>query len=79
MGAGPGRLQDPAVTEYHGSSNGHGPRSPVITWDACHPVSPQAALNGSGTFDSADMMGPHDPYWWDLRKFAAWGFLPRGL
>lgn len=49
-------------------------RKPVIPWEACHPVGPNGALVSSGTFDVPDLMGPHDPYWWDLRKFAAWGF-----
>ena len=50
------------------------PVRPRIPWEACHPVEPQGALAGSGTFDAADLLGPHDPYWWDLRLFAAWGF-----
>lgn len=47
---------------------------PRIPWDACHPIGPTGALPGSGTVDAPDLLGPHDPYWWDLRRFAAWGF-----
>lgn len=60
-----------ALTEQ---MNGHHARKPVIPWEACHPVAPYGALAGTGTFDSPDLLGPHDPYWWDLRRFAAWGF-----
>lgn len=53
----------------------HGGRGkPVIPWEACHPVGPIGALAASGTYDQPDLLGPHDPYWWDLRRFAAWGF-----
>lgn len=48
-----------------------------VPWDACHPVGPLGAVTlsaGAGTYDQPDMMGPKDPYWWDLRKFSAWGF-----
>ena len=50
---------------------------PHVPWEACHPVGPIGAVTltaGAGTTDAADMLGPHDPYWWDLRRFAAWGF-----
>ena len=50
---------------------------PRIPWNACHPVGPIGAVTltaGAGTYDAADLLGPHDPYWWDLRRFAAWGF-----
>lgn len=50
---------------------------PRIPWEACHPVGPIGAVTlaaGAGTYDAADMLGPHDPYWWDLRRFAVWGF-----
>lgn len=52
-------------------------KRPVIPWEACHPVGPVGAVilsAGAGTFDVPDLLGPHDPYWWDLRRFAAWGF-----
>lgn len=50
-------------------------RHPVIPWEACRPVGPLGAVGpGTNTVDAADVWGPHDPYWWDLRKFAAWGF-----
>jgi hypothetical protein len=29
---------------------------------------------GAGTLDQPDRMGPHDPYWWDVRRLSAWGF-----
>jgi len=50
---------------------------PRVPWEACHPIGPIGALNlaaGAATLDQADLLGPHDPYWWDLRRFAAWGF-----
>jgi hypothetical protein len=50
---------------------------PRVPWSACHPVGPIGALNlaaGAATLDQADLLSPHDPYWWDLRRFAAWGF-----
>jgi hypothetical protein len=47
---------------------------PRIPWEACHPVGPIGALSASGTFDTPDVLGPHDPYWWDLRRWSAWGF-----
>lgn len=50
---------------------------PRVPWEACHPVGPLGAVTlsaGAGTFDQPDVMGPHDPYWWDLRKISAWGF-----
>lgn len=56
-----------------GKHAGGSPR-PRIPWESCHPIGPQGALAGSGTVDTPDMLGPHDPYWWDLRRFAAWGF-----
>jgi hypothetical protein len=54
-----------------------GPVRPRIPWEACHPIGPIGALTitaGAGKFDTPDLLGPHDPYWWDLRRFAAWGF-----
>lgn len=50
---------------------------PRVPWEACHPVGPLGAVTltaGAGTYDQPDVMGPKDPYWWDLRRFAAWGF-----
>lgn len=69
-------LADLSVTVGHirEAVSGDRLRKPVIPWQACHPVGPIAALSGSGTYDQPDMLGPKDPYWWDLRRFAAWGF-----
>jgi hypothetical protein len=50
---------------------------PRIPWEACHPIGPIGALNlsaGAATLDQPDLLGPHDPYWWDLRRWSAWGF-----
>jgi hypothetical protein len=52
-------------------------RQPVIPWEACHPVGPQFAINltaGAGIFFQPDLLGPSTGYWWDVRKFSAWGF-----
>jgi hypothetical protein len=69
-----GALAELALAVGQHTKQSHGPARPRIEWASCHPVEPQAALSGSGTFDAADLLGPHDPYWWDLRLFAAWGF-----
>jgi hypothetical protein len=50
---------------------------PRVPWESCHPVGPIGGINlitGGGTVNLPDLTGPHDPYWWDLRRFAAWGF-----
>lgn len=54
-----------------------GPPRPRVPWESCHPIGPIGAVTlaaGAGTEDHPDVLGPHDPYWWDLRRFAAWGF-----
>lgn len=54
------------------------PRRPRVPWEACHPVpiAPGGILlsAGAGTADLPDSLGPKDPWWWDLRSLAAWGF-----
>jgi len=49
---------------------------PRIPWPACHPVPirPGVINAATGTIDIPDMLGPHDPYWWDVRRIGAWGF-----
>ena len=29
---------------------------------------------GTVVTDLPDRMGPHDPYWWDVRRLSCWGF-----
>jgi hypothetical protein len=52
------------------------PRGPKVPWEACHPVPlrPGVITTAAGTIDIPDMLGPHDPYWWDIRRIGAWGF-----
>ncbi len=50
---------------------------PRIPWEACRPVpllGRIALSGGAGTLDQPDLYGPKDPYWWDLRTVAVWGF-----
>lgn len=55
-------------------------RTPRIPWTACHPVpvaigQPIPITAGAGTLGvTQDIFGPNDPYWWDVRSLAAWGF-----
>lgn len=51
--------------------------APRIPWNGTHPVSFQGVIpisGGAGTVNLADMYGPKDPYWWDLRTLDVWGF-----
>lgn len=53
---------------------------PTIPWNACRPVpvaigQPIPITAGAGTLGvTQDIFGPNDPYWWDVRRLAAWGF-----
>lgn len=51
-------------------------RTPVIPWEACRPVPIRASpiTTAAGTVDLPDQLGPHDPYWWDIKRLGAWGF-----
>jgi hypothetical protein len=51
-------------------------RGPKVPWEACHPVPIRAGAiaTAAGTVDIPDLLGPHDPYWWDVRRIGAWGF-----
>lgn len=60
-----------------GAAAAAGPPRPRIPWAACHPVPILGGIlltSGAGTLDQPDMYGPKDPYWWDLRDLAVWGF-----
>lgn len=50
------------------------PGVPVIPWEACHPVWQPGQIPSGGTLDQADLFGPKDPYWWDVRSVKLWGF-----
>lgn len=50
---------------------------PPVPWTACHPVPLLGAVqltSGAGSFGQPNSTGPNDPYWWDLRSLAVWGF-----
>ncbi|SRR6516225_4090223 len=66
-----GRFTDQAEHAAHAGVN------PRVPWESCHPIGPIGALTltaGAATLDQPDLLGPHDPYWWDLRRWSAWGF-----
>lgn len=33
-----------------------------------------ALVSASGVVDFPDALGPHDGYWWDVRRLSAWGW-----
>lgn len=50
---------------------------PRVPFDACYAVAILGGITlaaGAGTTDQADLYGPKDSYWWDLRRLACWGF-----
>lgn len=53
-------------------------RAEVLLWQDVHlvPIIGGAVTlsAGAGTLDQPDRMGPHDPFWWDVRRLSAWGF-----
>ena len=66
-----GQFTDQAEHAAHARVN------PRVPWESCHPIGPIGALTltaGAATLDQPDLLGPHDPYWWDLRRWSAWGF-----
>ena len=66
-----------AIGDLQESVRGTGrPRTPKVPWEACHPVPIRAGAipTAAGTIDIPDMLGPHDPFWWDIRRIGAWGF-----
>lgn len=52
-------------------------RAPV-PWEAAHPVPILGNIQltaGAGTTDqAANVYGPNDPYYWDIRRLSVWGF-----
>ena len=45
-----------------------------VEWADVHPVPLLHAVSADGTVDYPDMLGPHDGYWWDVRRVALSGF-----
>lgn len=67
----------PAQVARKAAAGTAGPAEPRIPWRACHPVPIVGTIPlsaGAGTLYQADMYGPKDPYWWDLRDLSVWGF-----